>query len=260
MRTIGRMLLLAGVAVLGGCATANRGTSDFFRIDTVPQGATVTLSLTEPGPYGEQVPRTCPATPCAFRVRRRSEFIATVEKDGFEPFEMYVGYSNKQIGYGGTVVANVGGATGAGFVGGLITSSIAVAFAEIGVTIATLGTVTTSGTSVASGSIVAGGAALGAGVGAAMVAVDGSSGAYQFTAPSPVVLALAPEGETVVVDPAVRLFQEKQRIEARAEEACRPLHRVSPREETRCRRLKKRELWEESTVADEFLPLLPETE
>ncbi|MEM9838847.1 MAG: hypothetical protein AAF830_06780 [Pseudomonadota bacterium] len=256
-----RVALLLALALLAtGCATTNRGTSDFFRIDTVPQGATVTLSLERRQSDGTMAPVACPATPCAIRVPRRSEFIATIEKDGYEPFEMYVGYSSKRIAYGGSVGANVVGSAGAGFLGGMLTSSIAIAITDVTLTALTLGTVSASGSSAAASSVAVSGSIVGAGIGVGMVAIDGVSGAYQFTAPSPVVLELVLEGTPVLSDPAIVVFREKQRIEGVARKKCTPLGRRSAREESRCLRETRKELWEASTIPQEVEAMLPQAQ
>ena len=87
---------LAGTALilLPACASIDRGINDHVRVDTVPQGATVSVrhiplkdSVRQPGAIESA---TCEATPCAFEVRRSQRGIVLIEKDGFETAEYYI--------------------------------------------------------------------------------------------------------------------------------------------------------------------------
>jgi hypothetical protein len=68
-------LLLAGLApAVAGCTTITRGTEDTFVVETDPPGAEVSTSNGF----------ACKSTPCALRMDRDSEFVVTIEKEGYE--------------------------------------------------------------------------------------------------------------------------------------------------------------------------------
>jgi len=245
IRSLGSALLLG--ASLSACATTNRGVEDFFRIDTVPQGATVSIWNPD-GPDTLPKEMVCEATPCAFRLPRRSTFLAKVEKDGYEPFEMYVSHSSRRTSYSGPLAVNAAASTAAGAATGYFTGMMAGALADVTVTILSLGSVTTNSSASAAASGASSGAAFGAAVGVGMIAVDQASGSSQFIVPSPVVLALVPEGGEVVVDPNAVLYREKKETELTAVEQCRAKdHRTTKRFES-CTRRTSKQLWEQSTV------------
>lgn len=87
-----------------GCASITRGTSESFVIETVPAGADVTLSTG----------LTC-TSPCSLKVKRRGDFVVTIEKDGYETITTTV--TSSIDGGGGAAMAGnvlVGGLIGAG--------------------------------------------------------------------------------------------------------------------------------------------------
>ena len=98
--TIAAALLAA--AAMTGCTTITRGTNDVWEVTTEPIGAEVTTS----NGY------VCDSTPCAIRMPRRSEFVATITLDGYEPATVNVTHQ----------ISGAGGAGMAGnvLVGGLI--------------------------------------------------------------------------------------------------------------------------------------------
>lgn len=102
-----KTILACGIALaLAGCATITRGTQDVLIVQSTPGGAQVQLSNGE----------TCNATPCTFKLPRKSELQVTISKQGCEPQQIRV--TNK--------VANGGGAAMAGnvFVGGIIGAGV----------------------------------------------------------------------------------------------------------------------------------------
>ena len=105
MRAV-RMMLLAGCGLtLTACATVTRGSNDAWSVTSEPSGAKVETS------HGHQ----CPATPCAIRMSRKSEFTATVTNDGYEPATLTV--THKTSGTGAAGMAGnvlVGGIIGVG--------------------------------------------------------------------------------------------------------------------------------------------------
>ncbi|MCH7787687.1 MAG: PEGA domain-containing protein [Chloroflexi bacterium] len=72
-------LATVAVAMLGGCATITRGSSEAFIINSTPSGANVRLSSGE----------TC-ITPCTLERKRKKEFVVFISKTGFEPVEVSV--------------------------------------------------------------------------------------------------------------------------------------------------------------------------
>lgn len=99
------LITVACVAVaLAGCSTVTRGTNDTWVVETTPPGAQVTTS------NGYQ----CASTPCAIKMPRRSEFVATISRDGYETVEVNV--THQVSSAGGTAMAGnvlVGGLIGA---------------------------------------------------------------------------------------------------------------------------------------------------
>lgn len=92
----------AAAVTLSACTTITRGTNDTWVVETTPAGASVSTS------NGYH----CESTPCAIKMPRRSEFVATIERDGYEPVEVNVTHQ----------ISGAGGAGMAGnvLVGGLI--------------------------------------------------------------------------------------------------------------------------------------------
>jgi hypothetical protein len=94
--------VLCAAGQLAACATVTRGSEDAWVINSEPSGAKVETT------NGHQ----CPATPCAIKMKRTSEFTATLTKPGFKPGTVQVSHKT----------AGAGGAGGAGNVllGGVI--------------------------------------------------------------------------------------------------------------------------------------------
>jgi hypothetical protein len=97
-----RILMLAGLCLaLGGCATVTRGSNDTWTVNTEPSGASVKTT--------NQF--FCEATPCTFKMARKSEFDVTISKAGFKTWN-------------GHVTHHVSGAGGAGMAGNVILGGI----------------------------------------------------------------------------------------------------------------------------------------
>lgn len=82
-----------------------RGTNTTFTVETTPSGAAVATTNGF----------SCTATPCTFRMPRRSEFAVTITKDGYKTWQGQV--TNRVAGGGGAAMAGnvlVGGLIGAG--------------------------------------------------------------------------------------------------------------------------------------------------
>ena len=70
---ISLLAILAGSLSLGACATVTRGTTEQITFDSEPPAAMRTSTGL-----------TCPTTPCTLQIDRKSEFVATFSKDGYE--------------------------------------------------------------------------------------------------------------------------------------------------------------------------------
>jgi hypothetical protein len=97
--------MVSAVSSLAACATVTRGSSDAWVVNTTPSGAKVETS------NGHQ----CPATPCAIKMKRKSEFTATVTKTGYKTATVSVSHKTANAGAAG-VAGNVllGGVIGLG--------------------------------------------------------------------------------------------------------------------------------------------------
>ena len=75
-RTLLMAVFISGVALLTGCATVFRGSSEEITFSTQPAKATIRLSTGQ----------SC-RTPCALEVSRKGEVFVTVTKDGYKEFQ-----------------------------------------------------------------------------------------------------------------------------------------------------------------------------
>ncbi|MCC5982482.1 MAG: PEGA domain-containing protein [Oceanicaulis sp.] len=101
-----KCLSVAAVALsLSACGTITRGSNDTWVVETTPSGASVSTS------NGFH----CRSTPCGIRMPRRSEFVATIELEGYHTHEATVTYG-ASTGGGTAMAGNVllGGIIGAG--------------------------------------------------------------------------------------------------------------------------------------------------
>lgn len=103
-----RIRMIGGVAavsvMLCGCATITRGTTQRFSVESTPSEANVRLSTGQ----------TC-TTPCTLTLKRKSEFVVTISKDGYQTQEARV-HGVVKGGGGAALAGNVifGGVIGAG--------------------------------------------------------------------------------------------------------------------------------------------------
>src|SRR4029453_5380026 len=74
MRNVG---IVALCAIVGGCASVTRGTTENISIASTPSGAQATIT-------GLDVPTAC-VTPCAIVAKRNADIAVTFEKDGYQP-------------------------------------------------------------------------------------------------------------------------------------------------------------------------------
>jgi len=94
------LAILASSLALGACATVTRGTTEQITFDSTPAAEMRTSTGL-----------SCPTTPCTLEVNRKSEFIATFSKQGYESQNV-------------TVQTRVAGAGAAGFAGNVLVGGI----------------------------------------------------------------------------------------------------------------------------------------
>jgi len=95
------------------CATVTRGTNDVFVVETTPSGAQVMTTAQRKEKDGGGY-YSCDATPCSFKMPRKSEFEVTVSKVGYKTTTHSI--TNKVSKAGGMGMAGnvlVGGIIGA---------------------------------------------------------------------------------------------------------------------------------------------------
>lgn len=104
-KILSAVFVTATALSLGACATVTRGTSTAWEVASTPPGAKVTTTNGF----------SCASTPCSIKMPRKSQFTATVSKDGYKSVDIAV--TNKVGSGGGAGMAgNVlfGGLIGAG--------------------------------------------------------------------------------------------------------------------------------------------------
>lgn len=231
------LTLVIALPVLASCATVSRSSQDHFRIDTVPQGARVitTLETQQSQEARKQnyalAPRyiECPSTPCAIPLPRRSEFIATVQHEGYAPAEIAIGYSTQRAS-GLADMGQLGGAAATGAATGAAAGTMAVVTTQVSSGILSAvsttlgGPVFSANTAGTVANATAAGLTTGLVVGVAGIAIDSASGANLNLYPNPLVIKLAPEGAPVLIDPNVQILRqsimaEQARREARIKRA-----------------------------------------
>ncbi len=101
MKIIKLIAITVPVLALASCATITRGTKTDFTVQTVPGGASVTTTNGF----------SCVATPCTFKMPRKSEFSVTITKPGYKS-------------YTGNVINKVSGSGGAGMAGNVLVGGL----------------------------------------------------------------------------------------------------------------------------------------
>ena len=183
--------------LLPACATATRGSTTLFIVETTPVGAkaTTTVPTKEFGKMTQakldrinsgklEEPefeyRFCEPTPCGIELPRRTEFHVLVTKEGFRPEVHKIGYMHrkeikKETARNTAIATGVAGAAGAATV-----ASVTASLGSIGAT--------------AGGAGVAAGAAVFAApvvlIGGVSMGVDAASGANYDVWPNPLPLTL----------------------------------------------------------------------
>jgi hypothetical protein len=94
------LAVLAGSLSLGACATVTRGTTEQITFDSTPTAEMRTSTGL-----------TCPTTPCTLEVGRKSEFVATFSKQGYQSQNVMV-------------QTRVAGAGAAGFAGNVLVGGL----------------------------------------------------------------------------------------------------------------------------------------
>ncbi|MEX2696854.1 translation initiation factor 2 [Rhizobium mongolense] len=95
------VVALAAVAALSSCGSIARGTSESVTITSTPDDAKISTSS---GQY-------CPRSPCTITVKRRDEFTAFAEKDGYQKGSI-------------EIKTKVGGGGAAGFAGNVLIGGV----------------------------------------------------------------------------------------------------------------------------------------
>ena len=266
-----RFLLICLIGLfLSSCATVNRGSTDYFRIDTVPQGAKATTSLEtsasliarEKNKNIAPVYKGCEPTPCSIPLPRRSEFIITLEQDGYENAEMYITNSSNSGSFTANMAATT--VTSAG-----VTTAAAGSIAAVATGVLTTSTVVVGGALGASASIgtfglipaqtaISTGVSLGASsapvtttssvlsaavppallVTGGMLLTDVATGANVNLFPNPVVLQLAPKGSPIKIDPNVAPFRNILEIKEKRDYYCNSAQKFKPENQGKCQNLK----------------------
>jgi len=96
---------LAGALACSGCASAIRGTTETVVVTSEPNDAHIRTSLGH----------SCPQSPCTVEVKRKTEFVAYAEKEGYKPGQIYLATKvsgNGAAGMAGNIL--IGGVIGAG--------------------------------------------------------------------------------------------------------------------------------------------------
>ena len=215
-----------GALSMSACATAIRGTTTEFSVATEPSGASVTtdletfasrqntMRLKRSGDYDEATAEpefyTCAPTPCSFEVSRRSEFLVTVNLDGYHPATVQVtsgfGEQGQAVSTAGAIAVASGAylvtvATYTSFYATLygVASALTYGLASYG-----------AGATAGAGVVAASGAATGLLFGGLMLGVDLASGALLDLSPNPVILVLVPEEKPFPTDTDEIIDSEKR--------------------------------------------------
>jgi hypothetical protein len=88
---LGLAASVSACVLLCACASVTRGSTDAWEVNSDPIGARVETTNGF----------TCEATPCAMRMKRKSEFVATVTKPGYKPATISVTHKTAKAGAAG---------------------------------------------------------------------------------------------------------------------------------------------------------------
>jgi len=237
---------------LSGCATVNRGITDYFRIDSVPQGAKATTTIETydskqariKNPELKPVYHSCEPTPCAIPLYRRSEFVVTLEQEGYETAEMFITNSSSSGSFTANMAASTATTTGTMAAGAAVgaafaTTASAVSATVVGGTLGAGASIYTFGLIPAETAISTGisfvtssaptyssSAAAGSAIPPALIVTGGMlltdavTGANVNLYPNPVVLKMAPAGVAMKIDPNVEPFKRELSLKDDIEQNC----------------------------------------
>lgn len=263
MKRLAVLISVLFIAVsLSGCATVNRGITDHFRIDSVPQGAKATTSIEtakskaarKKNPKLQPEYHSCKPTPCAIPLYRRSEFVVTLEHEDYETAKMFITNSAASGSFTANMAATTAVTTGTAAAGAATGAAIATSLSAITPTILggvvggsasifTFGLVpvetgvsagvsffSSAGSATTTSSSAAASSALPAAliVTGGMLVTDAITGANVNLYPNPVVLKMAPKGTPVKVDPNVAEFQKILSAEEHVNLNCPPIKKYHP--------------------------------
>jgi len=177
------------------CSTIIRGTHEDFRVNTNPVDAKVSTTLeTQHSKDARKANpdliahyHNCPATPCEFKVPRRTKFVAIIEKDGFYPVPVIVNGKSVLSGQATALAPPAIGITATG------AATVTTSFSG---TSAIINAATIGGLSGAS-NIFAGGV-----LSAPVIAVDAVSGSMLSLTPNPLDIQLTPISDEDTIAPA----------------------------------------------------------
>ncbi len=219
MKACALAVFIALGLLLGGCATATRGSNTNFLVSTTPPGARVSTSVPVQGyiqlserqvarikagkaPVPHYTYRFCEPTPCGIKMPRKASFVALISKPGYIPRMVTIkSLTNKEIDRElAKKTAITAGATGAAAAG------TAAAFAS------------GFGASVSAGALVGGMAIVAApvvGIGAIIHGIDSANGANRDLWPNPIAASLIktdahPYGP-IMSEAITRAFEQKRR-------------------------------------------------
>jgi len=202
--------LLVSAGFTTACSTIDRGLTDHLRIDTVPQGATVTVFSDD---HIEQrtgkatPPKVCPATPCGIALYRRTDGVARIEKAGHETVDLYFRPSSSRSSFAGSVALNPSISTASGLGLGAFSAGFGEAI--------TLGLTTSQ-----SATIIRSATQAGLYTGIAFTATDMVTGANLNLSPNPIVIGLSPEATPTQTDAMAALYLARREAKIKHEKAC----------------------------------------
>lgn len=241
-------IVVIAALLLPACATVNKGSTDYFRVDSVPQGASVSTTIEthaskrkragnpklEPEYYG------CDPTPCAIPFNRNAKFIARIEHEDYEPAEIFISSQNSQGSFAGnaaTTTVVVGGTAyiGAAAFAGYATFASQLASGIVNALTFGLSTPASAAPATTTSSVLSSAAPPVLAISGGMLMFDAASGANKNLYPNPVILGLAPKGTETKTDPFVAIYKKELEAKTRVDKYCRIVNRNTRAREKKCR-------------------------
>ena len=244
-----RIIVLCFLALfISACATIDRGIEDHVRVDTVPQGARVTVTYHQSvnrNPRSrkplkryavEVIQDVCPSTPCAIPHPRQKDALVRIEHEGFAPVEYVVYPSSRSGATAVNLQSTLTGSSATGLYAGAITFQT-VSFMNAFGRLFTLG-LERNAFGNASGTAASVGTGVGVGVVAVSLATDAVTKANSNLFPNPSVFGLA-ETESELHDPLVAPFKADMTAERLRADLCFRYQRSDPVAVERCNQAKE---------------------